>query len=77
MDSPEALAARQAAYSWHPTEDDLEVWARLALEEHYRRRIRRQTSRADFADGYIGGLLTARLRSAFREDTFKGWPEGD
>lgn len=47
------------------TEGDLSAHGRYLLERAYRARVRTKTSRDDFADGYIAGLIDARNWSAF------------
>lgn len=50
---------------WYPAEDDLQVWARNALEDAYQQRQRPKCSREDFADGWIAALVYLRSRSSF------------
>lgn len=52
---------------WHPTEDDLQIWTKNALEDAYQQRERPRCSRDDFRDGFISALIYLRSRSSFME----------
>jgi hypothetical protein len=51
--------------TWHPSEDDLQIWAKNALEDAYQQRHRPKCSREDFADGWMAALVHLRSRSSF------------
>lgn len=53
--------------TWHPTEEELQIWAANALEDAYQQRDRKKCSRDDFRDGFISGLVYLRSRSSFIE----------
>ena len=48
------------------TENDLEAWAKRALDQAYETRERPRCSREDFADGFIAALVGLKARSMFK-----------
>lgn len=54
--------------------DDLQPWARKALDEAYRSSERRggRASREDFSEGFIAALVWARSWSSFRPESRPG-----
>lgn len=51
--------------------DDLAPWMQRAAEAAYERRVRKQTSREDFFDGYVSALRDIGSISSFKPGRFE------